>query len=189
MGRTSAAPRGATSGTRALGPRAERRRQASGRPMPRRLGLAAPALLAAAALAAMTAMTAMTACGGKVRSPTEPAPGGGPVAQALTFTQVQAGIFTPRCAKSGCHASSSAQGGLVLDAGQAYGNIVGRPAQEAPQLDYVRPGSPDASYLLKKVRGDADISGSRMPQDGPPFLTSQQIAGLAAWIQAGAPNN
>lgn len=182
MGRTSAAPRGATSGTRALGPRAERRRQASGWLAPRRPVLAALAPLVAAALAAMTA------CGGKVRSPTEPAPGG-PVAQALTFTQVQAVIFTPRCAKSGCHASSSAQGGLVLDAGQAYGNIVGRPAQEAPQLDYVRPGSPDASYLLKKVRGDADISGSRMPQDGPPFLTSQQIAGLAAWIQAGAPND
>jgi hypothetical protein len=144
---------------------------------------------AAAAMALATlALAAVTACGGKVRSPTEPA-AGGPGAQAFTFTQIQAGIFSPSCAKSGCHTSAAASGGLVLEAGQAYANIVGRPAQEDPQLDYVRPGNPEGSYLLKKLRGDADISGSRMPRDGPPFLTPQQIAGLAAWIQAGAPNN
>jgi hypothetical protein len=72
---------------------------------------------------------------------------------------------------------------------RAYANIVGRPAPEQSQLDLVQPGNPEASYLLKKVRGDAGITGSRMPRDGPPFLSSQQIAGLAAWIQAGAPNN
>jgi hypothetical protein len=154
-----------------------------------RLPGAAPAAASLAALAILTlAMLAMVACGGKVLSPTEP-PGGGPGAQAFTFAQIQAGIFTPSCAKAGCHASSAASGGLVLEAGLAYGNIVGRAAPEAPQLDFVRPGNPEASYLLKKVRGDADISGSRMPRDGPPFLTPQQIAGLAAWIQAGAPDN
>jgi hypothetical protein len=148
-------------------------------------GSASPGLLAAMAI---LALAGLTACGGKVRSPTEPS-GGGPGGQAFTFAQIQAGIFTPSCAKSGCHASGAAAGGLVLESGQAYANIVGRSAQEAPQLDYIRPGNPEGSYLLKKVRGDADISGSRMPRDGPPFLTPQQIAGLAAWIQSGAPNN
>jgi hypothetical protein len=143
-------------------------------------------MLAMLALAA--ALVAQAACGGRVRSPTEPAAGGSG-AQALTFAQIQAGIFTQSCAKSGCHTSAAASGGLVLEAGQAYANLVGRPAPEEPQLDYVRPGNPEASYLLKKLRGDPDISGSRMPRDGPPFLTPQQIAGLAAWIQAGAPNN
>ncbi|MBV8200659.1 MAG: hypothetical protein JOZ15_08545 [Acidobacteria bacterium] len=146
-----------------------------------------PAPAASTALA-MLALAAATACGGRVRSPTEPA-AGGPGAQAFTFAQIQAGIFTPSCAKSGCHTSAAASGGLVLEAGHAYANIVGRPAQEQPQLDYVRPGNPDASYLLEKLRGDAGISGSRMPRDGPPFLTPQQIASLAAWIQAGAPDN
>jgi len=141
-----------------------------------------------AAVIAGVAVAALMACGGTVRSPTEPA-SGGPGAQALTFTQIQTTIFTPSCAKAGCHASAAASGGLVLEAGQAYANLVGRPAQEEPQLEYVRPGTPEASYLLKKVRGDPDISGSRMPRDGPPFLSPQQIAGLAAWIQAGAPNN
>jgi len=153
---------------------------------PRLPGAARPAV-ALAFLATLT-LAATAGCGGKVRSPTEPA-ATGPGAQAFTFAQIQAGIFSPSCAKSGCHTSAAASGGLVLEAGLAYGDIVGRPAQEAPQLDYIRPGNPDASYLLKKVRGDADISGSRMPRDGPPFLTPQQIAGLAAWIQAGAPNN
>jgi len=153
--------------------------------LPRAAGLAPRGMLA---IAAVAAVAALVACGGRVRSPTEPA-GGGPSGQALTFSQIQTGIFTRSCAKAGCHASAAASGSLVLDAGQAYANIVGRPAQEESQLDYVRPGAPEASYLLKKVRGDPDISGSRMPQDGPPFLSSQQIAGLAAWIQAGAPNN
>jgi hypothetical protein len=144
------------------------------------------ALVASVAVAGM-AVASLVACGGTVRSPTEPA--GGPGAQAFTFTQIQATIFTPSCAKAGCHASAAASGGLVLDAGLAYANLVGRPALEAPQLEYVRPGIPEASYLLKKLRGDPDISGSRMPRDGPPFLSPQQVAGLAAWIQAGAANN
>lgn len=142
-----------------------------------------------AAFAGLAAVASLMGCGGSVRSPTEPAGGGGPGAQALTFNQIQTGIFTPSCAKAGCHASSSASGGLVLAAGQAYADVVGQPAQEEPQLDYVRPGNPEASYLLKKVRGDPDITGGHMPLDGPPFLSSQQIAGLAAWIQAGAPRN
>jgi hypothetical protein len=129
----------------------------------------------------------LAACGGTVRTPTEPSV---PSTSApFTFSQIQGTIFTPRCAKSGCHVSATAAGGLVLEAGRAYGNIVGRPAPEEPQLELIRPGNPEASYLLKKVRGDADITGSRMPFDGPPFLSSQQIAGLAAWIQAGAPNH
>ncbi len=153
-----------------------------------RVGVEARTTRAVLTLAALILAAAATACGGKVRSPTEPVDGG-TGAQAFTFAQIQAGIFSVSCAKSGCHVSSAAAGGLVLEVGQAYGNIVGRPAQEEPQLAYVRPGNPEASYLLKKVRGDPDISGSRMPRDGPPFLTSQQIASLAAWIQAGAPNN
>ena len=140
-----------------------------------------------AAALAVLAGAAVAACGGTVRPPTEPAPPS--TAAAFTFSQVQSGIFTPSCAKAGCHVSATAAGSLVLEAGRAYADIVGRPAPEQTQLDLVRPGNPEASYLLKKVRGDADISGSRMPRDGPPFLSSQQIAGLAAWIQAGAPNN
>jgi hypothetical protein len=125
---------------------------------------------------------------GTVKSPTEPlsdTPG-----TALTFSQIQAQIFTPVCAKSGCHAGSTGgQEGLILDPGVSYGLLVGHPATENSTLNRVEPGSPESSYLILKLRGDPSITGSRMPQDGPPFLTSAQIDGIAAWIRAGAPNN
>lgn len=125
---------------------------------------------------------------GTVKSPTEPLsdPGTG---TALAFSRIQAQIFTPTCAKAGCHASSSAEAGLVLEAGQAYGNLVGRPSSQRSDLARVQPGDPERSYLILKLRGDPSITGLRMPQDGPPFLTSEQIDGIAAWIRAGAPNN
>ncbi len=138
------------------------------------------------ALLLVLVLAATVGCG-KVKSPTAPAESGsGP---ALTFAQIQAQVFTPSCAKSGCHVPGVAAGGMVLAAGQSYGQIVGRPSQESPSLDRIQPGDPERSYLLKKIRGDADISGSRMPQDGPPFLSAEEIDGIAAWIRAGAPNN
>jgi mono/diheme cytochrome c family protein len=124
---------------------------------------------------------------GTVKSPTEPAPAPGGV-PALTFTQIQTQIFTPVCAKAGCHAAGSSPSGLVLEAGQSYGNLVGRPAAENGSLDRVAPGNPDRSYLILKLRGDPSISGERMPLGGP-YLTSDQIEGIAAWIRAGAPAN
>ena len=125
---------------------------------------------------------------GTVKSPTEPPsdPGTG---TALAFSQIQAQIFTPTCAKAGCHAASSAEAGLVLEAGQAYGNLVGRSSSQRSDLARVQPGDPERSYLILKLRGDPSITGLRMPQDGPPFLPSEQIDGIAAWIRAGAPNN
>jgi hypothetical protein len=136
----------------------------------------------------LAVLLAATAGCGTVKTPTEPStpPGGG---QAFTFSRIQGEIFTQACAKAGCHDAAAASGGMVLAAGSAYGQIVGRPSSEAPALARVQPGQPEASYLLKKVRGDADISGARMPRDGPPFLSASQIAGIAGWIQQGAPNN
>ena len=124
---------------------------------------------------------------GTVKSPTEPPPepSGG---TALTFSQIQAQIFTPTCAKAGCHSAAAASEGLVLEAGQAYGLLVGRPASGNGSLARVEPGSPERSYLILKLRGDPGITGERMPLGGP-YLTSDQIAGIAAWIRAGAPND
>ena len=124
-----------------------------------------------------------------MKSPTEPAGESGGGGAAFTFARIQAEIFTPNCAKAGCHVVGVATGGMVLQAGLAYGEIVGHPAQESPALARVEPGVPERSYLLKKIRGDADITGLRMPADGPPYLTREQIDGIAGWIRAGAPND
>jgi hypothetical protein len=136
----------------------------------------------------LLALSLLLAAGcGTVKSPTEPPPED-PGAPAFTFTQIQTQIFTPVCAKAGCHAAGSSPSGLVLEAGQSYGNLVGRPAAENGALDRVAPGNPDGSYMILKLRGDPAITGERMPLGGP-YLTSDQIAGIAAWIRAGAPNN
>jgi hypothetical protein len=46
------------------------------------------------------------------------------------------------------------------------------------------------SNLILALRGQPPFDGSvfsKMPADGPPFLTEEQIAPIAAWIDAGCP--
>ena len=137
------------------------------------------------ALNALAALL-LAACG-DVKSPTEPS--AAPEGPAFTFAQIQSQIFTPTCAKAGCHAASAASGEMVLEAGQAYGQIVNRPAVGNSSLDRIEPGDPERSYLIKKLRGDPDITGERMPQDNPGSLTQEQMDGIVGWVLAGAPNN
>jgi hypothetical protein len=127
-----------------------------------------------------------TAACGTVKSPTEPP--AGPEGAPFTFSQIQINIFTPVCAKAGCHDAATAQNGLVLAVGQSYGLLVNHESLGSA-LPRVTPGDPERSYIIKKLRGDPDISGDRMPQDGPPYLTPEQIAGIAGWIREGARND
>ncbi len=55
---------------------------------------------------------------------------------------------------------------------------------EVPALKRVLLGDPTNSYVVHKVEG-TQTSGVRMPAGGTP-LTTQQIADIKAWIQAGA---
>jgi hypothetical protein len=110
------------------------------------------------------------------------------VASAPTLSELQASIFTPTCATGGCHDSATASQGLVLEAGQMHGNTVGVPSEQSPGLDRIEPGSPNLSYLVRKLRGDASIIGGRMPLGGP-FLSPQEIAEIEAWIEDGGQDN
>lgn len=47
----------------------------------------------------------------------------------------------------------------------------------------VIPGNPDASELVRRIRGH---SLPRMPFDGPPFLSKDEIALIVEWIAGGA---
>lgn len=111
--------------------------------------------------------------------------GGG---EAATLTELQNDFFTPTCDSFGCHNPESASAGLVLRAGLAFDNLVDVPSMQEPDFDRVEPGDAENSYLIKKLRGDPDISGARMP-DGGPFLSDEEIARFISWINAGAPNN
>jgi hypothetical protein len=109
-------------------------------------------------------------------------------AEEATFTRVQSEIFSPGCARSGCHGNGSANGGLQLDAGLAYGEIVNVPSSQQGSLDRIEPGDPDNSYLWRKVNGGPGISGGRMPLTGGQ-LSQSQLDLLEAWILDGALND
>jgi hypothetical protein len=49
-------------------------------------------------------------------------------------------------------------------------------------------GDPCASLIVQKV-SSAPPSGSRMPSDGPPYLSPPEIALLSDWIAEGAHDN
>lgn len=75
-----------------------------------------------------------------------------------------------------CHKGPQAAGNLRLDsyAGLMAGGSKG-PA--------VVPKSPEKSELLRRIRGD---SQPRMPMNGPPWLTEEEISTIEQWIATGA---
>lgn len=129
----------------------------------------------------------LTACG-ELETPTDPGGGGGePIDQSATFTRVQNEIFTPTCARLGCHDTIGQQSQMVLVSGRAYAQIVNVPSVEMPSLRRIQPNDPANSYLYRKITG-AGITGDRMPQSLPP-LSDAQIALVRNWIRRGAPND
>ncbi|MDH3409217.1 MAG: CHRD domain-containing protein [Gammaproteobacteria bacterium] len=110
---------------------------------------------------------------------------------AVTLTQIQTMVFTPRCA--GCHSgptSDSLPSGMNLSStASSHSALVNVLSLQAdPPLDRVEPGDPDNSYLIRKLEGGPGISGSRMPQGGP-FLDPPTVDMIRQWISDDAPNN
>ncbi len=111
---------------------------------------------------------------------------------ASDFQQIQDTIFTPIC--TACHIGANAPQGMRLDAANSYAMIVGVPSNEVPALKRINPGNPDASYLVQKIQGTA-AQGVRMPANGPPYLSQEQIDLVRRWVAGGAlpasvaPNN
>ncbi len=104
-----------------------------------------------------------------------------------TFTRVQGVVFTPTCAFSGCHGGSAPAAGLDLSAAVAFANLVGAPSTQRPAMARVTPGDPERSYLVKKMRGDPDISGGRMPLGGP--FVEEHVRLVSDWVRRGAPRD
>ncbi|MCM2330760.1 Planctomycete cytochrome C [Geopseudomonas sagittaria] len=106
-------------------------------------------------------------------SPPPPASGA-----VVTYAQV-APILARRCAK--CHAAQGLMGpppeGLRLT---SYAETLA-----SSERARVVPGAPEASELLRRIRGQAR---PRMPYDGPPWLDEAEIALIATWIEQGARN-
>lgn len=121
--------------------------------------------------------------GGSSYSPPPPPPPP-PVTFGPIFSEIQASVFTPTCAVSGCHTGSGAPQGLQLDAANSYTLLVGVASTEDAAVLRVSPGDPDSSYLIHKLEGNASVGG-QMPLNGTP-LSQANIDSIRQWITDGA---
>ncbi len=113
-----------------------------------------------------------------------------------TFASIQHDIFESadsagRTACTTCHTSTgrNPSGGFNLNHDVAYDQLVNSAVREKAGAIRVIPGDPDNSYLVQKLEGSIAITGRRMPQNGPPYLTDGQILIIRRWIAIGAPRN
>lgn len=114
-----------------------------------------------------------------------------PILMNIDFeTDIQP-ILSVACAN--CHTNGGTSGGLSMEAGAAYGNLVNVAANNAnAQMNRVTPGDPQASFMFKKLNCTDlnDMAGTpygrRMPRSGPPYLSAADQARILDWIREGA---
>ena len=113
-----------------------------------------------------------------------------------TFASIQANIFelTDSAGRNNCvschtNVGRTPAGGLNLLRDVAFDQLVNVASTQIPSLKRVNPGSPETSYLVHKIDGRAGITGTRMPRNGPPYMSDGQVLILKRWIELGAPRN
>ncbi len=104
----------------------------------------------------------------------------GPTSAVDFTTQIQS-IFNASC--TGCHIGG-AQGGLALDPGVAYDNLVDVPSGQNGQLIRVVPSDPGSSLLFQKLNCSQPDVGTAMPPTGALPLATQAL--VRDWIDQGA---
>ncbi len=138
---------------------------------------------------------------------------------SVSFVNDVVPIFKRSCAFTGCHndPTQASQLEFLADptsdvssyAAQVYSGIVNKPTLEDPTLEFVKPGDPANSYLVRKIQNKlsdiesdcdphnalislyavgAPACGSSMPQNQNPLDQCTQET-IVNWIQQGAPNN
>jgi len=113
-----------------------------------------------------------------------------PSTNTVTFsTQIQQQILNPACVACHTDEGRTPSSNLNLKTGVSIANLVNIASVGKAGAVRVIPGNPSGSYMIQKLEGAPDIVGLRMPRNGPPFLTTEQIALIRQWIQNGAPNN
>ena len=94
-------------------------------------------------------------------------------------------IWDQHCAN--CHVMSGGAplGGLELDTGVSWFQLVGVPSSQDGSLTRVIPGDAKNSLLFQKVNCDLPAIGSRMPLDRPELSIEEQAL-IHDWIALGA---
>lgn len=124
---------------------------------------------------------------------------GGTPAGPMKFSEIKTQVIMPSCAiTSSCHTPAGMNGAGHLDlSADPYAALVGVPADNAKAASEgklrVKPGDAADSFLYIKLTlttsGDpATTYGAAMPFNNP-ALPQEDIDGIKAWINAGAPNN
>ncbi len=108
-----------------------------------------------------------------------------------SFELLQTELFAKSCALSGCHVGSTPTGGLVLAGLTTHEQLINidpvNTAAKADGLKRVKPGQPDNSFLLVKLKAITKPEyGARMPL-GSHELSDSQIEFIRTWITQGAP--
>lgn len=102
-----------------------------------------------------------------------------PVVIGPTLAQIQAVVFSPKCAS--CHdgVGNNLPGSMNLSSEAASLNsLVDTPSENDPLMqDRVEPGMPDLSYLMDKIDG---TDPQQMPPSGP--LPQAEIDAIRQWI-------
>jgi mono/diheme cytochrome c family protein len=89
-------------------------------------------------------------------------------------------VFKERCAV--CHKGKYPPKLLNLEPGGLPASFLNEPSREQPALKIVDTTSPEASYLLKKIKGSEGIKGKHMPPPGKTALSAEEIALVENWI-------
>ena len=110
---------------------------------------------------------------------------------APVLDEIQSAIFTPACATSGCHEAGCTDcGNLDMSSAQlSYENMVEKPVHNgiAKMNGWVnvKPGDPDRSFLIRKIKGPGVGEGDAMPSNSE-TLHEEYLKVIEQWIQEGA---
>jgi hypothetical protein len=118
------------------------------------------------------------------------------------YASIDRDLFQVSCGTSGlkafnCHSTDGAATASFLDlSGDAYPRLFNQtavnPLGDQKDLLLVRPGDPDGSFLVQKLRLatalDAHL-GSGMPADAPGSICPSAVEAVARWISDGAARN
>ena len=107
----------------------------------------------------------------------------------VSYTQDIQPVWNAYCV--GCHNSASPQGGLNLEAGASYAQLVNVPTECDPTLNRVVPNDLQASMLWRMLANRPDKCDGAMPLGSPGLIVVDPPAHLRveSWINQGAPNN
>jgi len=116
-----------------------------------------------------------------------------------TFSSIDRSFIQVGCGVSqrNCHAADSAVVGSGPSfAGDVYRALVNAPAANrlgsARGLVLVRPGDPENSFLLVKLRLASALDpqyGGGQPASAPGSTCAEDLAAIEQWIRAGAPDD